>query len=116
MKTFKTFIRDKEEERSVTSSTQPTTPEQPVSNMDTSTEDALFWQRLELVSKELQTGLKKQLSQNCGNTLNQQTDQQRWENLRQGMILLSVIHLLGTADSKGGLRQILTQLVPESNL
>lgn len=116
MKTFKTFIKDKEEEKLVTPSTQSTTSEQPISNLDTSNQDSLFWQRLEPVSKELQTRLKKQLSQNCHNTLNQQSNQQRWENLRQEMVLLSVIHLLGTIDSKGDLRQNLTQLISQSNL
>ena len=76
----------------------------------------VFWQQLKLVSPGLQTGLRSQLNQNCLDVVESKTDKERWKHLLEGMILLSVIHLFGLVSSKGGIRQLVTQLVPESNL
>ena len=76
----------------------------------------VFWQQLKLVSPGLRTGLRSQLNQNCLDVVESKTDKERWKHLLEGMILLSVIHLFGLVSSKGGIRQLVTQLVPESNL
>ena len=39
--------------------------------------DSVFWQQLELVSQELQTGLRTQLNQNCLDVVESKTDKER---------------------------------------
>ena len=81
-----------------------------------SQEESLFWQQLESLSQRLQNGMQQQLNQNCLDTAEPKTDKERWEHLLEGMILLSAIHLFGIVESRGGIRQVLTPLIPESNL
>ena len=78
--------------------------------------NTVFWQQLESLGQELQTGLRTQLHQNCLDTVATKTDKERWEHLLEGVVLLSAIHLFGLVRSKGGIQPVLTQLVPKSDL
>jgi len=79
-------------------------------------QESLFWQQLESLSQRLQNGIQLQLRQNCLSMVELERGKRHQENLPERWILLSIIHLLGTVESRGGIRQVLIQLVPESNL